>query len=133
MKFKRPFNFVVSSLRALGADTHAHAPLIEYLMRMGQGLFQHPTPTAIPTKQSPGSAGCSGDGNFAFALASNEVPSADVSLDLLAHAVAGDGRSPRRRGSSPISSAARGLQPRSRLFKSMFRVRDWLTVPTVPS
>src|SRR5205807_904244 len=38
VKFKPPFRFVVSALRGLGADTHAHTPLIEYLTRMGQGV-----------------------------------------------------------------------------------------------
>jgi uncharacterized protein (DUF1800 family) len=86
-KFKRPFNFVVSSLRALGADTHAHSPLIEYLMRMGQGLFQHPTPDGYPDEAQPWLGGLLWRWNFAFALASNQVPSAQVSLDLLARAL----------------------------------------------
>jgi uncharacterized protein (DUF1800 family) len=93
-KFKRPFHFVVSALRALGADTHAHAPLIEYLTRMGQGLFQHPTPDGYPDEAEPWLGGLLWRWNFAFALASNDVPSATVSLDLLAHAIAGDGARP---------------------------------------
>jgi uncharacterized protein (DUF1800 family) len=43
-KLKRPFRFVVSSLRALGAETHARDDLGKALTQMGQGLFQYPTP-----------------------------------------------------------------------------------------
>src|SRR6202035_5212738 len=52
-KFKTPCRYVASALRAIGADTHAHTPLIEYLVRMGQGVFQYPTPDGYPDKASP--------------------------------------------------------------------------------
>jgi uncharacterized protein (DUF1800 family) len=89
-KFKRPFVFIVSALRALGADTHAHAPLIEYLTRMGQGLFQHPTPDGYPDDAEPWLGTLLWRWNFAFALASNQVPSAKVSLERLEQAISGE-------------------------------------------
>ena len=52
-KFKPPFRFIASALRCVGADTHAHAPLIEYLVRMGQGVFEFPTPDGYPDKTGP--------------------------------------------------------------------------------
>ena len=89
-KFKPPFRFIVSSLRATGADTHAHKPLIEFLMRMGQGLFQYPTPDGYPADETaPWLGSFLWRWNFALALAANEVPSVNVSLDQLSKAISG--------------------------------------------
>jgi len=87
LKFKRPFQYIVSSLRALGADTHAHQPLIEYLQRMGQGPFQYPTPDGYPDRAAPWLGTLLWRWNFAFALASNTVPTVTVTLDQLASAI----------------------------------------------
>lgn len=97
VKFKRPFQYIVSALRALGADTHAHQPLIEYLLRMGQGPFEYPTPDGYPDKAAPWLGTLLWRWNFAFTLASGHVPSVDVSLDRLVQAVGG--------------SAGNGLRP----------------------
>ena len=77
-KFKPPFRFVASALRAVGADTHAHSPLIEYLTRMGQGVFQYPTPDGYPDKTSPWLGTLLWRWNLAFNLSSNKVPSVDA-------------------------------------------------------
>jgi len=87
LKFKRPFQYIVSSLRALGADTHAHQPLTEYLQRMGQGPFQYPTPDGYPDRAAPWLGTLLWRWNFAFALASNRVPTVTVALDQLADAI----------------------------------------------
>jgi hypothetical protein len=89
-KVKRPFQFIVSALRALGADTHAHQPLIDYLLRMGHGPFQYPTPDGYPDKAAPWMGTLLWRWNFAFALASNRVPSVDVPLDRLIRAIGAD-------------------------------------------
>lgn len=89
-KIKRPFHFITSALRAVGADTHAHAPLIEYLARMGQGLFQHPTPDGYPDKAAPWLGTLLWRWNFAFALASNQPALATLSLDRLSQSIGGD-------------------------------------------
>jgi len=91
LKFKRPFQYIVSSLRALGADTHAHQPLIEYLQRMGQGPFQHPTPDGYPDRTAPWLGTLLWRWNFAFALASGHVPTVSVALDQLASAIEAPG------------------------------------------
>jgi uncharacterized protein (DUF1800 family) len=87
LKFKRPFQYIVSSLRALGADTHAHQPLIEYLQRMGQGPFQHPTPDGYPDRAAPWLGTLLWRWNFAFALASGRVPTVTVALDQRVEAI----------------------------------------------
>jgi uncharacterized protein (DUF1800 family) len=87
MKFKPPFRFVASALRAVGADTHAHGPLIEYLMGMGQGVFQYPTPDGYPDEAAPWMGTLLWRWNFAFALAAGQVPSVKVDVDKLAAAL----------------------------------------------
>jgi uncharacterized protein (DUF1800 family) len=89
LKIKRPFRFVVSSLRLMGADTHAHQPLLEYLNRMGQGLFAFPTPDGYPDESTAWLGTLLWRWNFAFALAANETPSVTVSIDELAKAIGG--------------------------------------------
>jgi uncharacterized protein (DUF1800 family) len=88
IKVKRPFDFVVSSLRALGADTHAHASLVEYLNRMGQGLFQLPTPDGYADEAAAWMGSLLWRWNYAVALASRQIPTVDAPLDELARALA---------------------------------------------
>ena len=89
LKFKRPFQYIAGSLRALGADTHAHQPLIEYLQRMGQGPFQYPTPDGYPDRTAPWLGTLLWRWNFAFGVVSNRVPTVTVALDQLARAIGG--------------------------------------------
>ncbi len=110
LKFKRPFQYIVSSLRAIGADTHAHQPLIEYLQRMGQGPFQHPTPDGYPERAAPWLGTLLWRWNFAFALASGHVPTVTVALDQLVEAIGAIGATESNGG-----SVNNGLRP-SRLI-----------------
>jgi uncharacterized protein (DUF1800 family) len=87
-KFKPPFRFVASALRAVGADTHAHGPLVEYLTRMGQGVFQYPTPDGYPDEAAPWMGTLLWRWNLAFALAAGKVPTVNVPLDKLNAAIA---------------------------------------------
>jgi uncharacterized protein (DUF1800 family) len=89
LKFKRPFQYIVSCLRALAADTHAHQPLIEYLQRMGQGPFQYPTPDGYPDRTAPWLGTLLWRWNFAFGAASNHLPTVTVPVDQLAQAIGG--------------------------------------------
>ena len=93
LKFKRPFQYIVSSLRALGADTHAHQPLVEYLQRMGQGPFQYPTPDGYPDRAAPWLGTLLWRWNFAFALAANRLPTVAVALNQLGEAIGTSGGS----------------------------------------
>jgi len=78
-------------LRAVGADTHAHAPLIEYLARMGQGVFEFPTPDGYPDKTTPWLGSLLWRWNFAFALVSGKVPSVHVPVNKLIHSMKAEG------------------------------------------
>ena len=133
-KFKTPFRYVVSCLRSVGADTHAHEGVVQYLGRMGQGPFQYPTPDGYPDKEEPWLGTLLWRWNFALALASNKLdasgvvaqPSA-VSIGLLAGAIGGTeqkglepsrlaahfiGRAPTAEETRPLADymAANGLQ-----------------------
>lgn len=88
-KFKRPFHFIASCLRATGADTHAHKPLVEYLLRMGQAPFQHPTPDGYPDEAAPWLGTLLWRWNFALALAAKQVPSVVVEPRRLISAIGG--------------------------------------------
>ncbi|HEU0176314.1 MAG TPA: DUF1800 domain-containing protein [Blastocatellia bacterium] len=89
VKFKRPFHFIASCLRATGADTHAHKPLIEYLLRMGQAPFQHPTPDGYPDEAAPWLGTLLWRWNFALAIAANQIPSVNVEPHRLINAIGG--------------------------------------------
>jgi uncharacterized protein (DUF1800 family) len=89
VKFKRPFHFIASCLRATGADTHAHKPLVEYLLQMGQAPFQHPTPDGYPDEAAPWLGTLLWRWNFALALAANQVPSVTVEPRRLINAIGG--------------------------------------------
>jgi uncharacterized protein (DUF1800 family) len=89
-KLKPPFRFVASALRAVAADTHAHGGLVEYLQRMGQGVFQHPTPDGYPDEAAPWLGTLLWRWNFAFSLAKGEVPSVDVPKEKLLKALGGE-------------------------------------------
>lgn len=92
---KRPFRFMVSALRAFGADTHVHSSmlshgtgeLVENLNRMGHGLFQFPTPDGYPDEEAPWMGTLMWRWNFAFALAAQKLPGVDVPMRELEQAL----------------------------------------------
>ncbi|MCI0340512.1 MAG: DUF1800 domain-containing protein [Planctomycetales bacterium] len=88
-RLKRPFRFVVSALRGLGADTDAGGPVLAALERMGQAPFQYPTPDGYPDEAAPWLGTLLWRWNFAVALASGRVGGTKVDLSALARA-AGD-------------------------------------------
>lgn len=52
-RIKRPFHFVISTLRATAARTDAGPVLQDYLLRMGHAPFQYPTPDGYPEEAQP--------------------------------------------------------------------------------
>lgn len=77
---KRPFDFVVSSLRAVNASTNGEKPLQNYLDQMGQPLYQWPMPDGYPDKTSAWTGSLLGRWNFAMALCSDSIPGTRVAL-----------------------------------------------------
>ena len=82
-KFKRPFHFVASALRATAARTRADAGLLDYLLSMGQAPFQHPTPDGYPEAESPWLGTLVWRWKFAVALASGRIPGVDFAAAAL--------------------------------------------------
>jgi hypothetical protein len=95
--FKRPFRFVASALRAMAADTHGRGQVLEILNRLGQPLFQYPTPDGYPQSEKPWLGTLLWRWNFSLALASNSLPGARVDGAALGRALTegghGDSRS----------------------------------------
>ncbi len=72
-KFKRPFHFIVSALRATNASTTADRPLLSYLERMGHMPFRWPTPDGYPATAQHWRSTLLWRWNFALALANNQI------------------------------------------------------------
>jgi uncharacterized protein (DUF1800 family) len=82
-KLKRPFAFIASALRGLGAETDAGEPLIRYLERMGHAPFSYPTPEGYPEVAEPWLGTLLWRWNFAVALTEGQVKGTKVDLKSL--------------------------------------------------
>lgn len=91
---KRPFKFMVSAMRAVGADTQAEKGILEPLQRMGHGLFQYPTPDGYPDEELPWMGTLMWRWNFALGLAGNKQPGVQVDLRPLGQALRGTNKQP---------------------------------------
>jgi len=80
---KRPFDYLVSSLRILNADTDGGARLQRHLANMGQPLWSWPMPDGYPDSTAAWSGSVLSRWNFAFALCSNSIPNSSLNLDEL--------------------------------------------------
>ncbi len=89
-KFKRPFNFIVSALRATNAVTDARHELVEYLLRMGHAPFHYPTPDGYPEEASPWLGTLLWRWNFAVTLSENRFNGAQVNFESLKENLGGD-------------------------------------------
>lgn len=81
-KIKTPFELVVSSLRALGAETRGSRQLNALLQRMGEPLYGYQAPTGYPDKAADwvNTGALLERMNFAVAIASGVVPGVRVDL-----------------------------------------------------
>jgi uncharacterized protein (DUF1800 family) len=89
-KFKRPFNFIVSALRATNADTDAGKRIEEYLLRMGHTPFRYPTPDGYPEEANPWLGTLLWRWNFAVALSENRLKGTRVDLAKLTNSLGGE-------------------------------------------
>lgn len=116
-KFKKPFEFLLSSLRATGARTDAGPPLLEYLQRMGHAPFQYPTPEGYPETAPHWMGTLLWRWRFAVALSGNAIAGTSIDSAALANAAGGDrnlmahllGRLPRAEESEAFGASGNGL------------------------
>lgn len=87
-KFKRPFRYVISALRATGASTDGGQALQQHLKRMGHLNWDWPTPDGYPEQEQAWSSGLLERWNFASALATDRIRGTSVAVSQvsLAHA-----------------------------------------------
>jgi uncharacterized protein (DUF1800 family) len=104
-KLKTPFEFVVSSIRATGADVRFALPLGRTLRTLGMPLFGMQAPTGYSTSARAwaNSAALIGRVHFAMALASDQVPG--VTMDPRRPLSNGQGPSTRRSGGTDAVGA----------------------------
>jgi uncharacterized protein (DUF1800 family) len=85
-KVKTPFEYVVSALRATGAEVDVRPRLLRHLASMGEPLYRASAPTGFPEVAGPwvNSGALVARLNFGLELVSGRLPGARVSLDTLA-------------------------------------------------
>jgi uncharacterized protein (DUF1800 family) len=89
-KLKRPFEYLVSALRATDADTDGGPALAEYLGRMGHAPFQYPTPEGYPDEANPWLGTLLWRWNFAAALVEHRIAGTRVDVAALRGRAGGD-------------------------------------------
>ncbi len=89
-KFKRPFHFITSALRATGAETDARRPLTDFLDRMGHAPFQYPTPDGYPEESAPWMGTLLWRWNFAVAFADDKINGTKLDAKKLAERAGGE-------------------------------------------
>jgi len=83
-KFKRPFTYAISVLRAINADCDGSQILQDHLENMGQLPFNWPTPDGYPDKEQHWQSYLLPRWNFAIAAANNQIKGTTVDLDSFA-------------------------------------------------
>ncbi len=116
-KFKRPFHFIVSALRATNASTDADRPLLSYLERMGHMPFRWPTPDGYPATAQHWHSTLLWRWNFALALANDRIGGTGIQRAHLQARIGSDvglmatllGRQPRAEESDAWLKSGDGL------------------------
>jgi uncharacterized protein (DUF1800 family) len=80
-KQKRPFEFVVSALRATQAISDGGPGLADYLLRMGHSPYQYPTPEGYADRAGPWMGTLLWRWKFAVALSRNTIKGTKFDLD----------------------------------------------------
>jgi uncharacterized protein (DUF1800 family) len=89
-KFKRPFHFVASALRATNATTDASREIIDYLVRLGHAPFRYATPDGYPEEALHWQSTLLWRWNFATALAGNRLKGTSINAEQLRDQLGGD-------------------------------------------
>lgn len=89
-KFKRPFNYIASALRATDASTDSGLEIIDYLQRMGHAPFNYPTPDGYPEPAAPWLGTLLWRWNFALAVSENKIKGTKIDFPMLQKNSGGD-------------------------------------------
>ncbi len=116
-KFKRPFHFVVSALRATNAETDASKALVDYLVRLGHAPFRYATPDGYPEEATHWQSTLLWRWNFATALAANRIKGTRITPEVLREKIGSDealmatllGRQPTREERAAYHDSGSGL------------------------
>ena len=81
---KRPFDYLVSAVRAANADTDGGKGIQTHLKSMGQPLYEWPMPDGYPDTTASWTGSLLARWNFAFALATGKVPGTAFDVRYLA-------------------------------------------------
>lgn len=84
-KFKRPLDYIASSLRLLHVETNG-AALLPYLESLGQQLFHWPLPDGFPERGERWWSGLFARWRFAIDLLTNKIPKTSVPASELLQA-----------------------------------------------
>jgi uncharacterized protein (DUF1800 family) len=91
VKFKRPFHYLISALRATSAQTDADRGLLSYLEHMGHMPFRYPTPDGYPARAQYWHTTLLWRWKFSLALANNRIKGTRIEREKLREALGGDG------------------------------------------
>ncbi|MBC8066402.1 MAG: DUF1800 domain-containing protein [Chlorobia bacterium] len=116
---KRPFDYMISALRATGAQTDGGRALQEHLDRMGMPLYQWPMPDGYPVKSEAWTGTLLARWNFAAAMARNEISGTVVDIKKLEERSKGD-----------LASVLTGSSERARLVAKHVPANDLTKLAT---
>jgi uncharacterized protein (DUF1800 family) len=87
-KTRTPFEYAAAALRALGAETNADRPVLDWIGRMGQPIFGRITPDGYPDRAAQwlSTGALLTRINFADALATNRINGTRINLSALLQA-----------------------------------------------
>ncbi|MBI4851380.1 MAG: DUF1800 domain-containing protein [Acidobacteria bacterium] len=83
-KFKRPYTYMISALRAINANSDAGSALRQHLDTLGQLPFNWPTPDGYPDRSQHWQTQLLPRWNFAISLANNQIRGTKCNLENLA-------------------------------------------------
>src|SRR5437016_6358844 len=121
-KIKTPFELVVSAARALGTDVDTPLPLVQWIGRIGEPLYQCQPPTGYSDKAETwvNTGALLNRLNFSLALASNRMRGARVdAAALLGQDAAADPRASLDRAIEVLLSNQASPQTRATLEKQL--------------
>ena len=90
LKYKRPVNYVVSAIRQTSTETNASTELQYYLSRMGQPLYDWPTPDGYPDTTAAWSGNLLPRWRFALDLVQNRIKGTKFDLGSFLGSVQAD-------------------------------------------